>query len=62
METRTESVERSPLAVLAGALVTLGLVRVAARLYGLMALLGIVIGCVLVLTLGVLVLRLAVLH
>jgi hypothetical protein len=35
---------------------------VAARLYGLMALLGIVIGCVLVLTLGVLVLRLAVLH
>jgi hypothetical protein len=62
METRTESVERSPLAVLGGALVTLGLVRVAARLYGLMALLGIVIGCVLVLTLGVLVLRLAVLH
>ena len=62
METRTESAERSPLAVLAGALVTLGLVRVAARLYGLLALLGVVIGCVLALTVGILLLRIAVLH
>jgi hypothetical protein len=62
METRRETAERSPLALLAGVLVTLGLVRVAARLYGLLALLGIVIGCVLALTVGILILRIAVLH
>ena len=62
METRSETVDRSPLALLAGALVTIGLVRVAARLYGLIALLGIVIACVAMLTIGILILRIAVLH
>jgi hypothetical protein len=62
MGTRTGTTDRSPVALLAGALVTLGLVRVVARLYGLLALLGIVIGCVAALTVGVLILRIAVQH
>jgi hypothetical protein len=62
MAARTETAERSPLALLAGALLTLGLLRVAARLYGLLALLGIVIGCVAAFAIGILVLRIAVLQ
>ena len=54
--------ERSPLALLVGALLALGLVRAAARLSGLLALLGVVIGCVAALTVGILILRLALLH
>lgn len=62
METRVESGERSPLTVLVGALVALGLVRVAGRFIGLLALLGVVIGCVAAFAIGILVLRVLVLH
>ena len=62
METRVETGERSPLLVLLGTLGVLGLLRVAGRLYGFLALLGIVIGSVLALTVGILVLKLLVLR
>ncbi|MBW4042117.1 MAG: hypothetical protein HIU86_08315 [Acidobacteria bacterium] len=60
MDTRTA--ERSTIAVLAGALVTLGLVRAAARLTGFIALLGIVLGTVAAFAILILVLRLLVQH
>ena len=62
METRTETVERSPLTTVVGALVALGLIRAAGRLYGFLALLGIVIGCVAALTVGILLLKVLLLH
>lgn len=61
METRAETVERSPLAVLVGAVLALGLVRVAFRLSGFVVLLGVVTACVAALTIGILVLKLALL-
>ena len=62
METRVETGERSPLTVILGVVVALGLVRVAGRLFGLLALLGVVIGCVAAFAIGIVVLRLLVLH
>jgi hypothetical protein len=62
METRIETGERSPLLLLLGTLGVLGLLRIAGRFYGFLALLGVVIGCVLALTVGILILRLVVLH
>ena len=62
MGTRTETAERSSLATVLGALAALGLVRAAGRLYGFLALLGIVIGCVAALTVGILLLRVVLLH
>jgi hypothetical protein len=62
MEPRADTGERSPLLVLVGALGVLGLVRAAGRIYGLLALLGIVIGTVAAFAILILVLRLLVLH
>ncbi len=57
-----ETGERSPLLVLLGMLGVLGLVRAAGRLYGFLALLGIVFGTVAAYAILIVVLRLLVLH
>lgn len=62
MPTRTDTVDRSPASLLVAALLSLGLVRVVARLGALAALLGVVIACVGALTIGIVVLRLLLLH
>ena len=62
MDVRTEAGERSALTPLLGALVALGLVRVAGRFIGLIALLGVVLACVGAFAVGILILRLALLH
>ena len=59
---RTVVGERSPLTVLVGVLVALGLTRAAGRLLGMLALLGVVLGCVAAFAIGILVLRLVLLH
>ena len=62
MDVRAEAGERSALTPLLGALVALGLVRVAGRFVGLIALLGVVLACVGAFAVGILALRLALLH
>jgi hypothetical protein len=62
MDVRTVVGERSPLTVLVGVLVALGLTRAAGRLLGLLALLGVVLSCVAAFAIGILVLRLVLLH
>ena len=62
MEPPVDTAQRSPVSVLVASIVALGLVRVAARFYGFLALLGVVIACVFALTVGILILRLLVLH
>jgi hypothetical protein len=62
MDARTEVTDRSPLVPLVAALLTLGVVRTAGRLFGLVALLVIVIACVGAFAIGIVVLRLALLH
>jgi hypothetical protein len=62
MDVRAEAGERSPLTLLVGALVALGLLRVAGRFIGLIALLGVVLACVGAFAVGILLLRLALLH
>ena len=62
MDVRAEAGERSPLTVLLGALVAFGLLRAAGRFIGLIALLGVVLACVGALTVGIVILRLALLH
>ena len=62
MDVRAEPGERSALTLLLGALVALGLVRVAGRFIGLIALLGVVLACVGAFAVGILVLRLTLLH
>ena len=57
METSTPEGTRSPVAVLLGALLALGLLRGALRIWGLVALLVVVLATVAVLTVGVLALR-----
>ena len=59
---RAEAGERSPLTLLLGALVALGLLRVAGRFVGLLALLGVVLACVGAFAVGILALRIALLH
>lgn len=59
---RTEPGARSGLPPLLAALVALGLVRAAGRFVGLIALLGVVLACVAALAVGIVVLRLALLH
>ena len=51
--------QASPIALLLGLLVTLGLARAAARAVGLLVLAGIVLSTVVVLAVGILVLRLS---
>jgi hypothetical protein len=62
MQAGTEVTDRSPLMPIVFALLTLGVVRTAGRLVGLVALLVIVISCVGALAIGIVVLRLALLH
>jgi hypothetical protein len=62
MDVRAEVGERSPLTVLVGVLVALGLARAAGRLVGLFALLGVVLACVAAFAIGILILRIALLH
>jgi hypothetical protein len=62
MDVRAESGERTPLTLLLGSLVALGLGRAAVRVVGLLALLGVVLGCVAAFAVGILVLRIALLH
>ena len=62
MDADTEVAERSPLAPVLALLLSIGLVRAAARIYGLVALLIIVIACVGAFAIGIVVLRLAVMH
>lgn len=62
MTTRAEVVDRSPAALLVAALLSLGLVRVVARLGAFAALLGIVFASVGALTIGIVVLRMLLLH
>ena len=62
MDVRADTGERSPLTLLLGALVAVGLVRAAGRFIGLLALLGVVTGCVAAFAVGILVLRIALLH
>jgi hypothetical protein len=60
--TRTQTVDRSPLALLVALLVGLGFARAVTRLAGLAALLGVVIATVAALGIGIVVLRLVLLH
>ena len=62
MDAQPEVAERSPWPPLLAALLTLGVVRAVARIYGLVALLVVVIACVGAFAIGIVVLRLAVLH
>jgi hypothetical protein len=62
MDARTELGERTQLTGILGALLALGLVRAAARIYGLVALLIVVIACVGAFAIGIVVLRVALLH
>jgi hypothetical protein len=62
MTTHDDAVDRSPAALLVAALLSLGLVRVVARLGAFAALLGVVFACVGALTIGIVVLRLLLLH
>lgn len=63
MDLRTSpTVDRSPIALLVALLVGLGLTRLVARLAGLVALLGVVIATVAALGIGIVVLRVALLH
>lgn len=62
MDTQVETAARSPLAVAVAALLALGVARVAARFFGLFALLVVVMACVVALTTGILILRIALLH
>jgi hypothetical protein len=62
VDVRAEPGERTPLTLLLGALAALGLVRVAGRFIGLIALLGVVLACVGAFAVGILVLRIALLR
>lgn len=53
-----QTAERSPLAVIVTAVLAVGLVRSAGRFIGLIALLGVVIGCVAAFAIGITVLGL----
>ncbi len=58
MDAQPEVAERSPWPPLVASLLALGVVRAAARIYGLVALLVVVIACVGALAIGIVVLRL----
>ena len=62
MSTEFESAQRSPLTLLIGVLMALGLVRAGARVAGLAALLVVVIATVGAMVIGIVVLRLMLLH
>ena len=62
MSTSPEVGQRTPLALFLGGLVALGLLRVAGRIAGLAALLVVVIATVGALVIGIVVLRLMLLH
>jgi len=62
VDVRAEWQERSPLAVLLASSLALGLIRVAGRFVGLAALLGVVVATVAALTVGIVVLRVVLLH
>jgi hypothetical protein len=62
MDAQTEVAESASLPPILAALLTLGLVRAAARVYGLVALLVVVIACVGAFAIGIVVLRLMLLH
>jgi hypothetical protein len=62
MDTQAPVAERSPLAFVVTLLVGLGLARAAARFAGLVALLGVVLATIAALGIGIVVLRLALLH
>jgi uncharacterized membrane protein len=62
MTTRTDTEQRSPLLVLLGVVGGVGLLRVAARFTGFIALLGIVMGTVAAFAILIVVLRIALLH
>jgi len=62
MDAQTQVADRSPLVPVLTTLLTLGLLRAAARISGLAALLVVVIACVGAFAIGIVVLRIAVLH
>ena len=62
MDTEIEVAERSPLSPVLALLLSIGLVRAAGRVFGLVALLVIVIACVGAFAIGIVVLRLALMH
>lgn len=62
MDAQPEIAERSPWPPLIASLLALGVVRAVARVYGLVALLVVVIACVGAFAIGIVVLRLMLLH
>ncbi|WP_375407153.1 hypothetical protein [uncultured Amnibacterium sp.] len=62
MDAQPEVAERSPWPPLVASLLALGVVRTVARIYGLVALLVIVIACVGAMAIAIVVLRLMLLH